>query len=563
VLALTEDEEIYGWGCNEDGQLGLGDTTDRDQPSKLTLSFKPDTIFCSAYHSLAIARDGQLYVWGYNADGELGIGDNGTRTKPQPLDLPEGKVLDVANGGFHTVALMEEGHLYLWGRSDYGQLGQGDTSNKNSPQKVTLDEKVVSIACGSRHTFAFTEGGEVYVWGKCNSGELGLGHNTHQQTPQLLKPPFKVKKYNFTEAEVAFPESLVTLESLLETGNYSDIVIHGQKLHKCIIHARCPKFLDFDFSEVPESVVSLIIRFLYTNSVQIPENPMEICELLRLAKVLEIPGLTSVCHRIFLRSLTPENAYPILTRCVEFSLETEIDWVCWFIGKNKVIPSSEVLTKFATLSPLVLSKVVSQGMKLTLNKPKLDPGSLTPVEDDLEKLVWDLSYADLSILVCDKEVPFHSCLLSQWGYFKIIQHDKKHTPEMPLESFRKVIRYLYTGKTEGITFTDAGWISSWAPFYLLNDTPLEKHCQTMVSSKLDGTSWMEAFLLGTRMENKEIQQKALEVGTATAGESQVDLFMRLVDGALEADAVLKQENEMLKMEVAKLRKENEELKKTK
>lgn len=101
-------------------------------------------------------------------------------------------------GGSHTAALSNQGHVYMWGRCDSGQLGIGEKWLQESDDEGLLGvsqphlvdgfdgEKVVQVACGAFHSAAVTEKGNVYIWGKEDYGMLGIGHSSDQQTPTRI-----------------------------------------------------------------------------------------------------------------------------------------------------------------------------------------------------------------------------------------------------------------------------------------------------------------------------------------------------------------------------------------
>ena len=79
---------------------------------------------------------------------------------------------------------------------------------------------------------------------------------------------------------------------------------------------------------------------------------------------------------------------------------------------------------------------------------------------------------------------------------------------MPLERFKKILRFIYSGKLDEISFMDAGYIVALSPFYLLEDTELFCHCESMVSS-VDSTNWMEAYALGFQLGDEELKRQAI------------------------------------------------------
>jgi alpha-tubulin suppressor-like RCC1 family protein len=97
-------------------------------------------IAAGASHSLALDNQGKLYAWGYNYYGQLGLGDSEkgkNRTIPTAV-APKITFKAIAAGGYHTLALDNQGKLYAWGNNDTGQLGLGDEVKRTIPRNIPL-----------------------------------------------------------------------------------------------------------------------------------------------------------------------------------------------------------------------------------------------------------------------------------------------------------------------------------------------------------------------------------------------------------------------------------------
>lgn len=147
-----------------------------------------------------------LYTFGYGNWGVLGHGNERDIkfdkpkmvTKFETLGL---KVIDVALGDYHTVALTEDGNVWTWGYAgkkgmfnwmysqDVGALGHGDLESHFVPQKVTYFEengiKIKKVTSGNYHCHAMADDDKLYGWGRGLYGVLGNGSNSHTLTPQL------------------------------------------------------------------------------------------------------------------------------------------------------------------------------------------------------------------------------------------------------------------------------------------------------------------------------------------------------------------------------------------
>ncbi len=124
------------------------------------------SISCGYIHSCMIL-DNKVYVWGSNEGGQLGLGNNTDHNYPQKLNLIH--IKKIICGGNHTMALGNSGEVYAWGSNDWGQLGLGNNLNRYSPQKLNL-RHIKKIICGYFHTVALGNSGEVYAWGRNDRG---------------------------------------------------------------------------------------------------------------------------------------------------------------------------------------------------------------------------------------------------------------------------------------------------------------------------------------------------------------------------------------------------------
>ena len=112
---LLESGIVYGFGYNEDGELGIGNTTNQTIPQEI-IYFKNipiSKIYCGSFHSFAISRDSnKVYCWGYNDKGQLGLGDKNNRIIPEEHKyLKNGKsIIQCSLGYKHSIILIEKPH---------------------------------------------------------------------------------------------------------------------------------------------------------------------------------------------------------------------------------------------------------------------------------------------------------------------------------------------------------------------------------------------------------------------------------------------------------------------
>ena len=181
--AITKDGSLYIWGWNSYGQLGDGTTTDRYTPVKIMDNVASANL--GDDHSAAITKDGSLYMWGKNDCGQLGDGTTDNKTNKTRPHRVASNVQSVELGDVHTTVISKDGGLYTWGYNYYGQLGNGTTTKSSNPIKIMND--VVSCAGGYNHTVALKKDGTVYTWGRNNCGQLGDGTTTDRTSPVAIQ----------------------------------------------------------------------------------------------------------------------------------------------------------------------------------------------------------------------------------------------------------------------------------------------------------------------------------------------------------------------------------------
>jgi alpha-tubulin suppressor-like RCC1 family protein len=135
-----------------------------------------------ASHSAGIRADGTLWTWGRNDFGQLGDGTTTNRSRPVQVG-GETNWASVACGQYHTVALRTDGTLWSWGDNEYGGLGDGGTTDRSSPEQVGSAMTWDSVACGGRHTVAVRSDGTLWAWGYNTSGQLGDSTTTQRNSP--------------------------------------------------------------------------------------------------------------------------------------------------------------------------------------------------------------------------------------------------------------------------------------------------------------------------------------------------------------------------------------------
>ncbi|NXR67843.1 RPGR regulator, partial [Rhadina sibilatrix] len=180
--AVTEDGQLFVWGDNSEGQIGLASEASVSVPCKVDIGKPVSFISCGYYHSALITGDGELYTFGEPVNGKLGLFPEQLKNNrvPQPVLGIMEKVNKVACGGEHTVVLTET-DVYTFGLGQYGQLGHGTfvfESSVPKPVKHLKRHKIRNIACGENHTAVIAENGLMFTFGDGRHGKLGFGEES-------------------------------------------------------------------------------------------------------------------------------------------------------------------------------------------------------------------------------------------------------------------------------------------------------------------------------------------------------------------------------------------------
>ena len=185
TCALKTGGAVLCWGYNNHGQLGDGSTEDRYTPVDVVgLGSGAKAVVAGQGHTCAVKTSGAVVCWGYNSEGQLGDGTTTDSNTPVDVAGLEDGVKAIATGWTHTSALTDGGQVVSWGSNWGGQLGDGTRMPSYVPvHAVGLQDDVTAITTGDFHTCALTTEGAVMCWGRNWSGQLGDGTTKNRDTP--------------------------------------------------------------------------------------------------------------------------------------------------------------------------------------------------------------------------------------------------------------------------------------------------------------------------------------------------------------------------------------------
>ncbi|PQE33716.1 hypothetical protein CJF32_00009116 [Rutstroemia sp. NJR-2017a WRK4] len=245
AFTSIDGDEIYAFGSNKNFSLGFGDQDDRQYPEKIVLK-RPDHLLFRFYQEylesaessghvpstkspksiselpsmiqnkpiiiqdvtlsklssaiLTTDPESNLYMCGFGPGGRLGLGDETTQFNYVPVDqggLAGKKIMTVALGQNHTLAVSAEGEIFSWGTNTWGQLGynlprpalQDEEPFCATPRQIfgpLKRETIVGVAASAIHSVAHTST-SLFCWGK-NEGQLGLMDSDSRSLEAQLTP---------------------------------------------------------------------------------------------------------------------------------------------------------------------------------------------------------------------------------------------------------------------------------------------------------------------------------------------------------------------------------------
>uniref|UniRef100_A0A1B0AIV8 HECT-type E3 ubiquitin transferase n=1 Tax=Glossina pallidipes TaxID=7398 RepID=A0A1B0AIV8_GLOPL len=191
--AITSAGELYTWGLGEYGRLGHGDNATQLKP-KLVAALSGKRVIQVACGSrdaqtLALTEEGAVYSWGDGDFGKLGRGGSEGSSVPHEIERLTGiGVLQIECGAQFSLALTRTGEVWTWGKGDYYRLGHGSDQHVRKPQPIQglRGRKVIHVAVGALHCLAVTDIGQVYAWGDNDHGQQGSGNTVVNKKPALV-----------------------------------------------------------------------------------------------------------------------------------------------------------------------------------------------------------------------------------------------------------------------------------------------------------------------------------------------------------------------------------------
>ena len=195
VLLIQANGTLWALGDNSTGELGNGTTTSVAYPSLPvqvgTLTIWKQVSAGGRYlggnsdYSLGLQTNGTLWAWGSNQYGQLGNGSTTNYSSPIQIGTLT-TWQQVSASTYHTAAIKTDGTLWAWGLNSYGGLGNGNIINYSSPIQVGTLTNWKQVSCGYNATYAIKTDGTLWSWGLNSVGELGNNNIANYSSPIQL-----------------------------------------------------------------------------------------------------------------------------------------------------------------------------------------------------------------------------------------------------------------------------------------------------------------------------------------------------------------------------------------
>ncbi|KAJ2946601.1 hypothetical protein O0L34_g12657 [Tuta absoluta] len=190
---VTARGHLYTWGMGEYGRLGHGDDNTQLMPRMVEAlaPFRVIQVACGSRdaQTLALTACGKVFSWGDGDFGKLGRGGSDGCAVPMNIErLNTLGVIQVECGAQFSLALTRDGEVWTWGKGDYFRLGHGCDAHVRRPTIVEAlrGRRVVHVAVGALHCLAVTSDHQVWAWGDNDHGQQGNGTTCVNRRPALV-----------------------------------------------------------------------------------------------------------------------------------------------------------------------------------------------------------------------------------------------------------------------------------------------------------------------------------------------------------------------------------------
>lgn len=177
TCAIREDQSLWCWGDNQEGQLGH---PANDTPLQVEGGTSYVQVSAGGLHTCGIRANRTLWCWGDNARGQLGV----SQSASTPVQVDDAtNWTSIAVGAAHTCGVRDDASLWCWGGGDGGELGMGVFADVPTPTLVPESGPWSRVFAGDGYSCGVKEDGTVWCWGRNGNGQLGIVTTSFEPAP--------------------------------------------------------------------------------------------------------------------------------------------------------------------------------------------------------------------------------------------------------------------------------------------------------------------------------------------------------------------------------------------
>ncbi|KAJ5072875.1 hypothetical protein M0811_09321 [Anaeramoeba ignava] len=377
IYLLTSNQNVYGIGSNEYGQLGF-DSKTLDETEKPILMMKNvSKIFSgnSSNHIFLLNSNQELFVCGNNIYGQLGLEESRKELKIQKLtkiqNIPKGKIIDIQCGYFHSIMLIENENqnpkrkLYSCGYYELNGLGKEyENTYEFTEIKLSLfenDDNILDFSVGGYHTLILTSNSKLIVFGNNDYGQLGTGDtNDHSISIQIELPKLRFNEDIFNyHISCGFHNSFLYYSPPSFSNLEEDLI----KLF------RRKEFCDISFKTENGSIIEahkLILKY------RLNQNQNQIEKLQEIISKKSIKESNQIFEMIYSNRIINPILYSEIKEIINSNEKIEETMKRIYLNENEkdfIIERKEKKYKFPKLI-LIMRSELYRGMFLSVTEDK-------------------------------------------------------------------------------------------------------------------------------------------------------------------------------------------------
>ena len=235
IIFIDNNGKLYGVGDNSYNQFVFGPNalSKYNTPQEIihftTIGINIQQVVCGSHHTVFLTDNGSVYSVGYNNRGQLGLGDTNDKEEPELIEYFEAggrgegslkiTIEEIFSNAHCTFCRTSDGKFYGFGENNYGQLGLSDITNKDTPQMILYLNNITQIVSSGDHTIFVTNDYRVWGCGKNNNGQLGLGYTSPYVTIlEITSEIISLRNLNIIQIELGWEfTTVLTKNKLIKT----------------------------------------------------------------------------------------------------------------------------------------------------------------------------------------------------------------------------------------------------------------------------------------------------------------------------------------------------------